>query len=201
MSDHSLCSYNEKYQFLPLTCTGTCKVKYRPEDDWDFYLDMSHMQKPIDMSLILPHYRARHQPVNHLMSMFVASETSHMRLKICRPALSSRFYVELRAVSSDITVWLPSDFKGKIYYTGKAKFSAGFVNKIMGNVSFNDDLLCNPCTEDVAVVSTSGHVTFRMWDVRTCSPEVAHKEAMRRMFACVRKAPETAINWDFLLED
>jgi hypothetical protein len=135
------------------------------------------------------------------MSMFVASETTHMKLKICRSAASSRFYLELRALSSDITVWLPSDFKGRIHHTGRANFSAGFVNKIMGNVTFNDDFFCDPSTDDVVAVSTSGDVTFRMWDVRTCSPEVPHKEAMRRIFGCGRRAPETTINWDFLLED
>jgi len=46
-------------------------------------------------------------------------------------------------------------------------------------------------------------VTFRMWDVRTCAPEKPQKELLKRMFSSCRskKAPETAINWDFLLED
>ncbi|KAF8352264.1 hypothetical protein F5887DRAFT_1068604 [Amanita rubescens] len=204
LSDHSLlCSDIEKDQSLlePATCTGTCKVKYRGDDDWDFFLDVSRRRKPIDMSLILPHYRARHQPVDHRMSMFISTTKSPMRLKVCRSVASSRFYLELRASSSDVTVWLPSDFKGRIHHTGKANFSAGFVNKIMRNVNFNDDLFYDQCIEDEVVVYTTGHVTFRMWDVRTCSPEIPHKEAMRRMFGCNRKAPETPINWDFLLED
>ncbi|KAF8626386.1 hypothetical protein AX15_005035 [Amanita polypyramis BW_CC] len=153
------------------------------------------------MSLMLPHYRARHQPVDHRMGMFVASEASQIRLKICRSVTSSRFYLEVQASSSDVTVWLPSDFKGQIYHTGKANFSAGFVNKIMRNASFNDDLFCGQSMEDVVIVCTTGHVTFRMWDIRTRSPEIPHREAIRRMFGCNRKAPETPINWDFLLED
>lgn len=50
------------------------------------------------------------------------------------------------------------------------------------------------------IVSTGGHVTFRMWDVQTCAPEVVHKEVFHRLFGCKRKAPET-IDWDFLLKD
>ncbi|KAK2460629.1 hypothetical protein APHAL10511_007099 [Amanita phalloides] len=204
-SDHSLplSDYNEKDQSLlePVISRGSYRVKYRGQNKWDFVLDMPQRPKPMDTSLILPHYRARHQPVDHRMSMFVSSETSPIRLKICRSVASSRFYLELRALSSDVTVWLPSDFKGQIYHTGKATFSSGFTNRIMRNVRFNDDFFYDQPMEDVVVVCTTGQVTFRMWDVRTCSPEIPHKEAMRRMFGCVRKVPETTINWDFLLED
>ena len=77
-------------QLEPVTCTGTCKVKYRGDDDWDFFLDVSHRRKPTDLSLILPHYRARHQPVDHRMSMFVSTaSTSPMRLKVVRPIRES----------------------------------------------------------------------------------------------------------------
>jgi hypothetical protein len=121
----------------------------------------------------------------------------------CRAGISSSwFYLKLRASSFDVTLWLPSDFKGQIHHTGKANFSAGFMNKIMRNVSFNDSLFFDQCAKDVVVVDTTGHVTFRMWDVWTRSPEIPHKEAMRRMFGRNRrKVPETSINWDFLLED
>ena len=71
----------------------------------------------------------------------------------------------------------------------------------MHNVNSNDNLFSYQCVKDVVVVYTTGHVTFRMWDVWTHSPEIPHKEVMRRMFSCNRKAPETPINWDFLLED
>ncbi|KAF8638857.1 hypothetical protein AX17_001913 [Amanita inopinata Kibby_2008] len=196
----SLASDNDKV--LPLLpSTGTYKVKYHPHDDWDFHLDVSHRQKPVDMSLVLPHYRALHQPIDHRMSLFVVSETGPIKLKICRSAASSRFYLELRGMTSNISVWLPSDFKGQIHYTGKANFSAGFVNKIMRNVRFNDHMHYSSAMEDTVVVCTAGHVTFRMWDVRTCSPEIPHKEVFRRIFGCTRIATATAIDWDFLLED
>lgn len=56
-------------------------------------------------------------------------------------------------------------------------------------------------TEDDVVVSTRGRITFRMWDVQTRAPENTQKETLKRLFGCTRKAPETVIDWDFLLED
>ncbi|PFH52465.1 hypothetical protein AMATHDRAFT_140011 [Amanita thiersii Skay4041] len=180
---------------------GIVKVKYHHDDDWDLYLDLSHFQKPVDMSLVLPHYRAYRQPVEHRMSMFIASHSEQTKLKICRPVSSSRFYLELRASTSNITVWLPSDFKGQIRHTGKAVFSSGFVNRIMRNVQINNHVEYESPMHDSVFVYTTGQVTFRMWDVRTRAPEIPHKEAIKRVFGCTRRAPETAIDWDFLLED
>lgn len=99
---------------------------------------------------------------------------------------------------SDVTVWLPSDFKGRIQYSGRANFSSGFINRVMQNVYFSDG---NAYDEDSVVVVTNGNITFRMWDVERCAPENSHKETLKRMFGCARKAPETTIDWDFLLED
>lgn len=111
--------------------------------------------------------------------------------------------MEVLAETSDVTVWLPSDFKGQIYHSGKATFSAGFINRILRNVRLNESLVQKIYNEDSLVVVTRGHVTFRMWDVQTSSPENAQKESLRRLFGCSRKAPEheTAIDWDFLLKD
>lgn len=72
----------------------------------------------------------------------------------------------------------------------------------MQNVKINEDAeVDDAMNEDDVVIVTRGHMTFRMWDVQTCAPENCHKEAFRRMFGCGRKAPETCIDWDFLLED
>ena len=102
-----------------------------------------------------------------------------------------------------MTVWLPSDFKGQIHHSGKATFSAGFINRILRNVRINEPQIHENDNEDIAAVVTRGHVTFRMWDVQTSSPESTHKESLRRLFGCSRKAPEheIAIDWDFLLKD
>lgn len=64
--------------------TGTRKVKYAAGSEWDFAVETSH--QPIDLSLVLPHYRARHQPVNHRMSMFVGSHMAPIRVKVVSPA-------------------------------------------------------------------------------------------------------------------
>ena len=58
--------------------------------------------------------------------------------------------------------------------------------------------------EDEVVVDTAGAVRFRMWDVRKGAPEARCREACRRALGlgwCARRAPEVAIDWDFLLED
>ncbi len=52
-------------------CTGTHKIHYRPQHQWDFTTDAD--DRPVDLSLVLPHYRARSQPTGHQMSMYVHS--------------------------------------------------------------------------------------------------------------------------------
>ena len=122
----------------------------------------------------------------------------------CRPVPRCKFYLEVRANMSNVTVWLPSDFKGRIHHSGRASFSAGFVNRIYENVRFNEDTLDQWDTDEV-VIQTMGVVTFRMWDVRANAPENSRKETLKRMFGGSKKPkPEgmrRGINWDFLLDD
>ena len=67
---------------------GKHKVKYQHGADWDFQIE--DRDAPIDLSLILPHYRARYQPVDHRMTMFVAGNTESIKLKVvCVIPLSS----------------------------------------------------------------------------------------------------------------
>lgn len=99
-------------------------------------------------------------------------------------------------------MWLPSDFKGQIRHSGRASYSAGFVNRIRQNACLNEDTL-DQWDIDEVVVETKGTVTFRMWDVRANAPENLRKETLKRMFG-VSKKPEgmrSGINWDFLLDD
>ncbi|KAG5639535.1 hypothetical protein H0H81_000682 [Sphagnurus paluster] len=203
---HSPCQYSSQYscdkQNLltdPTATRGTHKVKYTPEDDWDFQLDVPAL--PVDVSLALPHYRARNQPVDYRMSMFVGGDDAPIKVKVCRQYPRSRFYLEVQAGNADVTVWLPSDFRGQIHHTSKASFSAGFVNRILANARINESESDEADDEDDVVVYTRGRVAFRMWDIQTRAPENTHREALKRMFGCVRRAPETAIDWDFLLED
>ena len=113
----------------------------------------------------------------------------------------SRFHLEVFCDTSDVTIWIPSDFKGCIFHTGKATFSAGFVNRIMRNARMNGPFTEVWCNEDVVFVTTKGHITFRMWDTRVHAPENVLKESLKRLLGCARRVPETAVNWDFLIED
>ncbi|KAJ8522653.1 hypothetical protein ONZ45_g771 [Pleurotus djamor] len=189
----------EKDYLLPnAPALGTYRVKYNPDQDWDFQLDTEHL--PIDLSLVLPHYRARSQPVDHRMSMMISSEDGPCRVKVCRPIHRSKFYLDIESENSDVTVWLPSDFRGRITHSGRATYSAGFVNRIMKNVRLNEGSYSDAADDqDEVVVVTRGTIAFRMWDVQTRAPENARKETLRRLFGC-KKSPETAIDWDFLLD-
>ncbi|ESK94264.1 hypothetical protein Moror_8249 [Moniliophthora roreri MCA 2997] len=200
MSEHSLCSsssYDTENSPLSAPSSGSCKVKYRADSNWDFFLDAA--RKPVDLSLILPHYRARYQPVDHRMNMYVGCGDEPVKLKICRSYPRSHFFLEVHGSASDVTVWIPSDFKGNIQHTGKATYSAGFINRVMQNVRFNA-IYEETKNEDCVVIDTRGHITFRMWDAHTGAPECVQKEAFKRIFGCSKKAPETTIDWDFLLD-
>ncbi|KIK63526.1 hypothetical protein GYMLUDRAFT_40569 [Collybiopsis luxurians FD-317 M1] len=193
----STSSYGKEQNSL-LRLTGSHKVTYSPNSDWDCYVDVA--QRSIDMDLVLPHYRARYQPVDHRMNMFVGTEAGPVKLKVCRNFSRCHFYLEVQASMSDVTLWLPSDFKGRIQYSGKAKFSSGFVNRVMPNVYFTDEDN-DTSGEDCVLIVTNGIIMFRMWDVQTCSPENPPKETLKRLFSCSKRAPETTMDWDFLLED
>ena len=74
-----MCAYIPVFtpcRFDPLSqfgsrCTGTHKIHYQPQQPWDFTTDAD--DHPVDLSLVLPHYRARGQPTEHQMSMYVHS--------------------------------------------------------------------------------------------------------------------------------
>jgi hypothetical protein len=138
-----------------------------------------------------------------VVSTHVTEVTSlvNSRLRQCRQFPRSNFYLEVQGGTSDVTLWLPSDFKGHIHHTGKAAFSPGFVNRIIRNVRLNEEVYGNERNGDEVTVCTDGRVEFRMWDIHTGAPESLGKETWKRMFGCGKKAPETAIDWDFLLND
>jgi len=192
-------SLSEKLGVLLTEPHGIHKIHYRPSSDWDFILET---KKPIDMTLALPHYRARKQPVDHRLKMFIGAANAPIKLKVCRPVPRCKFYLEIRAGTSDATVWLPSDFRGHIHHSRRVIYSAGFVNRIMANVRINEDS-CDHWDIDEVVVHTRGTVTFRMWDVHTNAPENIRKEKLKRIFGGSKK-PEgmrRGIDWDFLLDD
>ncbi|KAF5373090.1 hypothetical protein D9758_001564 [Tetrapyrgos nigripes] len=201
-SIHSTSTYStdKEGNYLLNPGSSSLRVVYNPTSNWDYCLDVVHT--PIDLSLTLPHYRPRHQPSDARINMFVGTESSEpIKLKVCRNFARMKFYLEVHGSTADVVVWLPSDFRGRIQHSGRACFSSGFVNRIMQHVRFNDHR-DDGFLEDCVVISTTGHITFRMWDVETCSPESTHKELLRRVFGCSKAAPETSgpNDWDFLLE-
>jgi hypothetical protein len=70
----------------------------------------------------------------------------------------------------------------------------------MQNVKINEPIVDEDLNQDDVVVVTNGRICFRMWDVQASAPENTHKEALKRVFCCNRRAPETSVDWDFLLE-
>lgn len=66
---------------------------------------------------------------------------SPIKVKVCRtftPTRIAKFQLEVHSSGeSDVTIWLPSDFKGHIHRAStckKVSFSPGFTNRIMSNV-------------------------------------------------------------------
>ena len=89
------------------------------------------------------------------------------------------------------------------------RFSEIYVSDILSPVDTDKEKLFGvfgsaPGEEDEVVVETAGSVTFRMWDIHRGEPEARCREACKRAFGlgwCSKRAPEVAIDWDFLLED
>ena len=84
-----------------------------------------------------------------------SSYISTLQCRSFMPSRQTKFRLEVHSTSSaDVTVWLPSDFKGHIHRSSscrKVSFSAGFTNRIMKNV-------CLTQSRRPSVVSTSSGV-------------------------------------------
>ena len=129
------------------------------------------------------------------------------------------FYLQVASTSSsDVTVWLPSDFDGTIYLQSKTgsghrprlTISPGFSNHILKNSNLYLDgqrsgnesgAGANTDGFDLVDITTSGTVHLKMWDVWTCAPEVKSRETFVKLFGLTKKKPKNHLNWDFLLED
>lgn len=128
------------------------------------------------------------------------------------------FYLQVAsASSSDVTVWLPSDFDGTIYLQSKAgsghrprlSMSPGFSNHILKNTklyledqkSGSENGAGATDSFDLVEITTSGTVHLKMWDVRTCAPEVKSRETFVKFFGLTKKKETNHHDWDFLLED
>ncbi|KAF9653849.1 hypothetical protein BDM02DRAFT_3106970 [Thelephora ganbajun] len=177
-------------------------------------------EKGVDVSLVLPQHRACTQPLDYRMNMHVANEEGNIKVKVCRPMISHRcaFYLQVAsASSSDVTVWLPSDFDGAIYLQSKPgsghrprlSISPGFSNRILENAKLyldgqkpgNGNGADSTDGFDLVDITTSGTVHLKMWDVWTSAPEVKSRETFVKLFGLTKKKPMNHNNWDFLLED
>jgi hypothetical protein len=199
-------------------CTGTHKVHYQPQHQWDFFADAD--EHPVDLSLVLPHYRARNQPPAHRMSMFVHSR-GEIKSTVCRQSSRTPFHLAVHSSSSaPVTLCLPSDFCGKIYLSSsqsKVTLSPGFTNNVISRVRFArlpspEEKRMNRFSEDGSdevEIHATGLITLRIWDVVEGAPERVAREAWRKM--CRRaisskslrgeQRARQAVDWDFLLDD
>ncbi|KAI0303531.1 hypothetical protein B0F90DRAFT_1809706 [Multifurca ochricompacta] len=190
--------------------TGTHKVHYQPRQQWDFITDAN--EHPVDLSLVLPHYRALNQPTGHRMGIYVHS-SGEIKSTICRQSSRTPFFFSVcSSGTAPVTLYLPSNFSGRICFSSsplKVTLSAGFTNHIFPRVRFarlSNSQYEDPdeCDED------AGHVALRMWDVVEGAPECVARERWRKM--CRRTTSSSknlraeqrtlqAIDWDFLLDD
>ena len=191
--------------------SGTHKVHYQPQQQWDFVTDAD--ENPVDLSLVLPHYRARNQPAGHRMSMFVHGRGEIKTMVVstvyishtvtiesfvqCRQSSRTPFLLRVHSLSAaPVTLYLPSDFSGRISLSSsqpKISISAGFTNLVVPRVRFarisssqdKDMGQFNQDGPDEVEIHGTGHITLRMWDVVEGAPESGAREAWRKM---VRRA-------------
>ena len=68
--------------------SGSQRVKYQgagSHSNYDYVLDTERRSSPIDVSLVLPHYRAKNQPVDHRLGMYVGNDSNDaIKVKVVR---------------------------------------------------------------------------------------------------------------------
>ncbi|KAN0130374.1 hypothetical protein V8E53_011775 [Lactarius tabidus] len=213
-SSSSLSSNEDSPKHFGSLCTGTHKIHYQPQQQWDFTTDAD--DHPVDLSLVLPHYRARSQPTGHQMSMYVHS-SGEIKSTICRQSSRTPFFLSIDSSgTAPVTLYLPSDFCGRINLSSSSNvsLSAGFKNHILPHVRFSllSNSQCNITGErdsDEVEIRAAGRVTLRMWDVVEGTAEKAARETLRKFCRRVASSKnlrteqrtQQAIDWDFLLDD
>lgn len=120
----------------------------------------------------------------------------------CRPVHRAHFYLEVQSHTADITLYIPSDFRGDIRFVGsKPSFSGGFMNHIANNVRLNPQRRVGDPVADEVVIGTKGRIQFRVWDVKTGAHESRSRETLKRVFGGTKRSSNAPIDWDFLLDD
>ncbi|KAH9055933.1 hypothetical protein EDB87DRAFT_1638472 [Lactarius vividus] len=195
-SSSSLSSTEDSPKHFGSLCTGTHKIHYRPQQQWDFTTDAD--DRPVDLSLVLPHYRARSQPTGHQMSMYIHG-SGEIKSTICRQSSRTPFFLIYLSSLSNVSL------------------SAGFTNHILPHVRFAP--LSNSQYKipgehdedgsDEVEIQATGRITLRMWDVVEGTAESVAREALRKFCRRVASSKslragqraQQAIDWDFLLDD
>ena len=106
-------------------------------------------------------------------------------------ARSAKFHLEVYASSdADITVWLPSDFKGHIHRSAhcqRASFSAGFTNRILRNVQLTQ-------SRRPSVVSGLASPDQPYSDVYICAPDPAAGPREDKWYGGVAEEDEVVVH-------
>ncbi len=144
--------------------------------------------------------------------------TSSLLSPQARHCLNRPFNLQVVAGTSDVTLWIPSNFKGFITYVAgdkgrkSASFSPAFVDCIVPHACINRPVP-KAWAGDRVAVQTTGSVTFRVWDVFAKAPEKT--DVWRKVFgssggatvmgdnrrASTQSQKDEGMNWDFLIED
>ena len=98
------------------------------------------------------------------------------------PSRSTKFHLEVHSsTNADITIWLPSDFKGHIHrswHCKKVSFSAGFTNRVMQNA-------CMTQSRRPSIVSITDGTAYRFSDFFISNDEsfysVSEKQSAKPM--------------------
>jgi len=154
--------------------------------------------------------------------MAVRAADDDLQITVTRVAQHVAFRLQVDARSSDIAVWLPSDFHGAVFCNGKVTGSPAFYRHVLPNIRFNETFVIHeqgevPLGRDFVSIQTSGNVMFRVWDVRTGKAERTTTSAVQggcdvlyvfrkvgEVFGCIGNKHERYYNekdWDWLVDN
>ncbi|KAI0045151.1 hypothetical protein FA95DRAFT_1495930, partial [Auriscalpium vulgare] len=172
------------------------KLHYLPRQQWDFVADAD--DQSIDLSMIIPHYRAHNQPNDYRLSMHIHSRQGEIKTTVCRKSPRSPFFLFVHSSSTaPVTLYLPSDFCGVIRLPSRKQnvsLSPSFSARVLPRVhwrsaggagSMRKSSLFEDEDEhgraDEVEVCAAGPLTLRVWDVVEGAPERPARESWRKM--------------------